>query len=209
MNRSLAVGAGLLVAGLALGYVLISERSESGPGRDHPTPVISTVLQPTTVRETATLGVTATLEVTTTQTVTVIETSVETQTVTVEVPVSTTVTVTETAETPAGVSASDWPNDGARWSWREGLEAEHGLWAGTLLDGSEVHVDPLTPQHLLPYVRVHEHSHVLQAQYYGRVDAAPEYEALADCMSVLQGWRGDLRYGCPEHLMPLAEEILG
>lgn len=202
LNRLKPVVCGLTVVAVAFGSAALNqavrapERVESQVKVIVPTTVFQALTATVTTRETTVVEVPPT------------ETVVATVTETIEVP-STRTPAEELAPSEPAALEGDWPDDGAVWSWRPGLEAEYGLWAGTLLDGSEVHVDPLTPEWMLPLVRLHEHGHVLQARRYGRVDAAPNYEQMADCMAVLQGWTDELRYGCPERLMPLAKEVLG
>lgn len=158
-----------------------------------------------------------------TQTVVVTTTATKTQTSTATVtaipPTVTetppTVTVTETSTTAvAQLSAGDWLTPlvaevdpgGANWYFVDDL-IERGRYAQTRTDGSHVQVDPDAPEHMRPYVVLHEYGHLLEARKYGNVRNTPaDEESVADCLAVLMGWQGDLVYGCND--MEIAEEIL-
>lgn len=182
-------------------------------GLAEPKPAPAKPAAPMPVVVTQTLPVQAWTTVTVPTTVEVPSTTTVVETVTpapVTETVTETATVTETVEaaleapTEESYGTCDLPGG---WYFVDGLEARTGMWARTAFDGSHVQVDPDLPAGMCELVILHETAHLLQAQKYGSVNAAPRYEQMADCWVLLQGYQGDLVYGCDESLIPAARAL--
>lgn len=239
LNRvSLVAGSVGLAVGILLGGISMAVQAPQMATEPPKTEVRWNTLTSTataTQKLTETSVLTSVLVVNTTQTtaayVDVTQYDVATETVTVTQVVDATPTTEVASEAPALVEPSTTPSSAlpdepkpapANWMeealpqvdgnglgvWLFEENPVTGAWGTT--DGHTVWISPDVPDYAQWSVMVHEYSHLLQAQYYGSLDAAAgqvDIESLADCMANELGATFNY-YGCDEALVPLARAIL-